>query len=293
MITSEAEHRSKLLGIFCILGGGFALTLQDAFNKLLTEFYPTGEIIFYRGLFTFIPIALLVWRAGGFRSLRVVNIRGQALRSTVALIAMMLIISSVAVLPLADVIIALFAGPLIAILLAGPLLGENVSRRRWIATGVGFTGVLIMMLPKGAHLQLLLLLPLTAAVFTTLRDIVTRHISSTDNSTSILFYSMLTVTIAGLMTLPYAWHPLEVRHLHLFVAAGVLNGFAHFLMILSFSYAEVSLISSFKYVNVVWAVILGYLFWGDLPTPHMFIGAIIIILSGLYIMQPESSYRQK
>lgn len=292
-MTPADEHRSKLLGIFYMLGGGFAITLQDAFSKLLTEVYPTGEIIFYRGLFTFIPIAVLIWHAGGSKCLWIANPRGQLLRAVIAACTMLLIVNSFRVLPLADVIIVLFVGPLIATALATPLLGEKVGLRRWMAVAVGFVGVLIMMQPQGFNLQLLLLLPLAAAVFSTLRDIVTRHISSTENSTSILFYSIVAVTLTGLATMSYDWHPFEMRHLHLFFAAGVLNGIAHFLMIQSFRYAEVSLVSPFKYANVIWAIILGYLIWGELPATHMLIGAVFIVVSGLYIMRHETGAKQR
>ena len=291
-MTTEAQTaRSNALGIIFMLAGGLCITVQDAITKLLTEIYPVGETVGYRGLFTFIPIALLVWREGNIDCLRIVNMKGQITRAVIAVSTMVLIVSSFRVLPFADVIIILFTGPIFATALATPLLGEKVGLRRWAAVGVGFIGVLIMLRPDGFQIQTLLLLPVAASLLTSLRDITTRSLHKTETTISILFWSIVAVTIAGFSTYFYEWKPLQLEHVHMFIAAGVLNGLAHFCMITAFQHAEVSLVSPFKYANIIYAVVLGYFIWGEVPSSHMVMGAALVIIAGLYIMRREARVR--
>ncbi|MBT3766821.1 MAG: DMT family transporter [Rhodospirillaceae bacterium] len=291
-MTTEAQTaRSNALGIIFMLAGGLCITVQDAITKLLTEIYPVGETVGYRGLFTFIPIALLVWREGNIDCLRIVNMKGQITRAVIAVSTMVLIVSSFRVLPFADVIIILFTGPIFATALATPLLGEKVGMRRWAAVGVGFIGVLVMLRPDGFQIQTLLLLPVAASLLTSLRDITTRSLHKTETTISILFWSIVAVTIAGFSTYFYEWKPLQLEHVHMFIAAGVLNGLAHFCMITAFQHAEVSLVSPFKYANIIYAVVLGYFIWGEVPSSHMVMGAALVIIAGLYIMRREARVR--
>jgi len=276
------------LGIALMLGCGVALVLQDVFTKLLTQKYPIGEVIYYRSLFSFIVIAAVVWHAGGIASLGVRNWRGLLLRTVVAVAAMWFIVTSFWLLPIADVVIILFMGPIFTTALATPLLGEQVGLRRWAAVGVGFVGALIMIRPTGFQFQTLLLIPLGTALATALRDIVTRKVTATDSSTAILFYSMVGVTLSGLLSMPFQWRAYDWADTHMFLAAGLLGGMAHYLMIQSFRYAEVSVVSPFKYVNVIWAIILGYLVFGDLPAAHMVAGAVLVVVAGLYILHRET-----
>jgi drug/metabolite transporter (DMT)-like permease len=291
-MTTEAQTaRSNALGIIFMLAGGLCITVQDAITKLLTEVYPVGETVGYRGLFTFIPIAFFVWREGNISCLKIVNFKGQATRAVIAVSTMVLIVSSFRVLPFADVIIILFTGPIFATALATPLLGEKVGLRRWAAVGVGFIGVLIMLRPDGFQIQTLLLLPVAASLLTSLRDITTRSLHKTETTISILFWSIVAVTTAGFSTYFYEWKPLQLEHVHMFIAAGVLNGLAHFCMITAFQHAEVSLVSPFKYSNIIYAVILGYFIWGEVPSSHMIMGAALVIIAGLYIMRREAQVR--
>jgi drug/metabolite transporter (DMT)-like permease len=293
MAMEAQSARSNAIGILFMLAGGICITVQDAITKLLTEVYPTGEVVGYRGLFTFIPIAFFVWQHGSIDCLKIVNLKGQMLRAAIAVATMILIVSSFRVLPFADVVIILFTGPIFATALAAPLLGERVGIRRWAAVGIGFIGVIIMLKPDGFQIQALLLLPVAAALSTSFRDIATRGLAKTETTISILFWSIVFVSIAGFATYFYEWEPLRNEHIHMFVAAGTLNGLAHFCMINSFRYAEVSLLSPFKYANILYAIVLGYFIWGDVPAIHMWMGAALVIIAGLYIMRREASVRRK
>jgi drug/metabolite transporter (DMT)-like permease len=151
--------------------------------------------------------------------------------------------------------------------------------------------VLVMLRPDGFQFQTLLLLPVAASLLTSLRDITTRGLHKTETTISILFWSIVAVTAAGFSSYFYEWKPLQLEHVHMFIAAGILNGLAHFCMITAFQHAEVSLVSPFKYSNIIYAVILGYFIWGDVPATHMIMGATLVIIAGLYIMRREAQVR--
>ena len=154
---------SPLRGIACMVAGFALLTLNDAVLKWLTASYPTGQIVFMRSIFVMILVWLIALRFGGLRTLRVVNLRGQLVRAGTMTVATLLFVTSLRLMPLADAVAIAFSAPLFVTALAGPLLGEHVGWRRWVAVLVGFGGVLVMFRPTGETVRLVALLPLCVA----------------------------------------------------------------------------------------------------------------------------------
>ena len=271
-----------------MLGGGLLLTINDAVMKWLTADYPLGEVLFVRGAFVFLPIALMVWRAGGVAVLAVHDVRGQTGRAVMVVCSSFLFIGGLRLLPLAEAIAIAFAGPLFLTVLARPMLGERVGPRRWSAVVAGFLGVLLMLRPTGEALNWAALLPLGAALTGAFRDVITRRISATDSTIAILCVTTGAVTLAGLCTAPFGWRPLGLADLGLLALAGCLLAGAHYLMIESFRLAEAALVAPFKYATLVWATAFGFLLWGDLPDQSMLAGSALVIGSGLYILHRET-----
>ncbi len=272
-------------GIASMIVGTALLTTNDSVLKWLTASYPVGQVLFMRGLFVFVPVAFFVWRAGGLESLRVRHFRGQAARAAMAVASSYLFVTGLGLLPIADAIAISFAGPLFITALATPLLGERVGWRRWAAVMIGFAGVLAMIRPTGDVVRIAALLPLSAACIGAFRDIVTRGISGTDTSVSILTISTVAVTLSGLFSLPYGWRPPLPMDIGLLAVAGLLLGSAHFFMIEAFRLAEAAVVAPFKYTSMVWAVLAGFLVWGDIPDGWTMAGAALVVASGLYILR--------
>jgi len=157
----------------------------------------------------------------------------------------------------------------------------------------GFIGILVIMRPGGTAVQWAALFPLGASLTGALRDILTRRMSARETSVALLFYTSLGVTLAGLATTPFHWNPVPLADWGLFALSGLLIGSAHFLMIETFRYGEAALVAPFKYSGVIWAVILGYMVWGDLPDMGTLTGVSVVILSGLYILHRERVRRRK
>ena len=270
-----------------MLLGAAVLTSNDAVLKWLTSGYQVGQIMFCRGIFIGLPLAIIIWRAGGLKSLRPVNPKGHAVRATLVIVGTFLFVNGLAYLPLADAVAIAFAGPLFITALAQPLLGEIVGWRRWLAVLVGFIGILLIMRPGGNVIQWAALFPLAASLTGAFRDLLTRHLSSQETTVAILFYTSLGVTLAGLATIPFMWTPVPLVDWGWFALSGVLIGCAHFLMIETFRYGEATLVAPFKYSGIIWAGLLGYLIWGDTPDFATIAGVSMVVIAGFYILHRE------
>ena len=278
--------------IACMLLGSAVLTANDAVLKWLTGGYPVGQIMFCRGIFIGIPLAILIWRAGGLVALKPQNPKGHFLRAGLVICGTFLFLNGLRYLPLTDAIAIAFAGPLFITALAPPLLGERVGWRRWLAVAAGFIGILVIMRPGGSAIQWAALFPLAASLTGAFRDILTRRMSARETSVALLFYTSLGVTLAGLATVPFEWTPVPAADWAMFALSGFLIGSAHFLMIETFRLGEAALVAPFKYSGVIWAALLGFLIWGDVPDGGTIAGVSVVIASGLYILHRERVRRQ-
>jgi drug/metabolite transporter (DMT)-like permease len=275
-------------GILFMVLGGALLTLNDAIMKGLTGGYPIGEIMTFRGLFVLIPIMLFLKPAGGLQALAIHNRKGQFIRAVLVVGSTFCFVTGLSLLPLADAIALTFAGPLFMTALASTMLGEFVGWRRWAAVLLGFAGVVIMLRPGAGAINWAAALPLGAALAGAFRDIITRQISATDSSISILVVTTGSVTLAGLATLPFGWVWPSSGDLMLLAGAGLLLAGAHYLLIEALRLAEVTVIAPFKYVSLIWATLFGFLIWGQWPDTWTWAGSALVVLSGLYILHREA-----
>ncbi len=291
MVATSPAVSNTIRGIISMILGGGGLTISDAATKWLTESIPIGEILFVRSLVVACAIGLIVSLRGEKKSLRIGRLRNQAMRSVLAVSTTFLIVLSLANLPLNEVVAILFMGPIFIAVLATPVLGERVGRQRWLAVLMGFAGMLIIVRPGTAAFQFAALLPVAAALSASMRDIVTRHISTTETSTAILFYSMVAVMLAGLASAPFGWAPMDIRVLAVTIFAGLMFGLGHFFIIEAFRYGEATVVAPFRYANLIWATVFGFLIWREVPSTWMLAGAPLVVASGLYLLLHERSRR--
>ncbi|HEX2115720.1 MAG TPA: DMT family transporter [Alphaproteobacteria bacterium] len=287
MQGSIARTRHDAAGIGYMVAGSALITLNDAIAKWLTASYPVGQILCIRGAFFFVPILFFIWRAGGTKALRVHSISGQLGRAALFITASAFFVTSVGLMPLPTVIALTFTGPFFVTALAPTLLGEHVGWRRWLAVLVGFAGVLIIVRPFHEDWSWVAVLPVIGALCGALRDMATRQITARETSESILFYGALAVVVVGLATSPFGWQWVAPFDLMLFAVQGLAMGIAHYLMIESFRLSEAALVAPFKYTGFIWAVLYGAVLWGDYPDRWTILGALVILASGLYILQRE------
>ena len=285
---SEAPVRAIGYMVFALL----LLTVGDALTKHVGSKLPFGQVIFFRALFIYIPTILIVFSSGGLKELRVINGGGLALRAIFYVCATTGITISMILLPFADAVALLFAGPLFVAALAAPMLGEQVGWRRRSAVFVGFTGVIIMLRPTPEAIKILAIIPIVAAFFSALRDVTTRRISATESSTAIMFWSNALLLIAAGCTALFGWQPMTFDDIWQLAVMGIIVGVAHWVMIEAYRLGEAALVSPFKYTGIVWGTLFGYLIWHTVPDIFIITGGTLVVASGLYILHRETRTRK-
>ena len=287
-----AERKTdNVRGIWLMIVGSAVLVTNDAVTKFLTEGFPIWQVLTLRHIAAVFVILLYAKYVTGWDALKVGHWPSQILRGFTFIGTTVLVTISLSLLPLATFTAIVFSGPFFVAALSVPLLGESVGWRRWAAIGVGFIGVLIIVRPGSQSFEVALLIPVITAVFSALRDIVTRRISVTETSLGILFWSTLIVIAASLLAVPWGWNPVDLVHAGWFILCGVLNASAHFLIIEALRYGAAATVSPFRYSALLWSIIFGFLIWGHLPSIWVYAGGAFIIASGVYMIQRESKLK--
>lgn len=284
--------RPPVSGILCMIGGALALTINDGMAKYLTETYPVGQVMALRGTFILCLLIFLFISARKKLNLKIYSWRNNFYRAAAMTGSTFCFITGLSYLPIADAIAIAFAAPLLTTLLAVFCLRERVGLHRWVAIFFGFIGVIIIVQPTDDAFKVAALAPLGAAFFGAIRDVITRKITSSESSFTILLTSMFLITLAGYLTFPLGWSEFQVEHIWLFLCSSILVGVAQYLMIEAFRLGEVGLISPFKYSSLLWAVIIGFIVWGDIPGYFVLVGATILIISGVYLLRGEKNLKK-
>lgn len=286
-MTRPAQNR--FLGIALRIGAVTAFSVMAVLIKLGHESgVSTPELIFYRLAFGLPP--LLLWiastrRWGAWRTQRPL---AHVWRAVIGLAAMGLAFSALRFLPLAEATTLSFAAPLFAVLLSAALLKEQVGRHRWGAVLLGLVGVVLVTRPGGGALPAIgLAFGIAAALGVAIVTITIRQIGRTEGTqTTVLWFSMLALPAVGtLMPFFAEGHPPEIWAV--MAGLGMFGGIAQLMMTASLRFAPVSVLAPFDYVQLVWAVLLGWLIFGTTPPESTWAGAAIIVLSGLYTLYRE------
>lgn len=196
-------------------------------------------------------------------------------------------------LQLAETISIFFVGPMVITALAGPLLGEWAGWRRWLAIIVGFIGVLIVTRPGTDSFKPEILLMICAMLSYSIYVILTRKMGQTESAESLIFYSALAPAVLMLpVALPVATMPPDLKSLAMLLMLGVFGGLGHWFVIKAYKLATTAALAPYPYSQMVWMVLFGWLFFGQLPDTWTIVGALIIIGSGLYIAVREHRLRR-
>jgi drug/metabolite transporter (DMT)-like permease len=280
------------------LASALLFAVMSALVRLLGEVAPVGETVFFRGLFA-VPTVLIIyaWRGEIMTAIYTRQPFGQFLRGLISAVGMFANFSALARIPLADVTAIGFASPLITVALAATILKERVRIFRWSAVIVGFIGVIVMLLPHldigryaavaTATTTIGSLLALASAFTNAAAIIQTRLLVRSERTASIVFYFSLFVAVAGAAALPFGWHtPTLIEFLEL-SALGVFGGLGHILLTESYRHASASVIAPFDYSAMLWALILGYWMFDEVPGTLVLVGAGIVVLAGLFVIWRE------
>ena len=289
MAQSPTETR-VLRGIFFIVLATVLFVSMNTCVKLLRPHLPTLELIWARTLGHLLFVfALFAPTHGGWRLLVTGNLKTQILRSLLLLASTSFFFTALGFVPLADATAVSFTAPLLVAALAGPLLRERVGLGHWLAVAAGFGGALVIVRPGAAGANPHLLLVLGSAACYALYQILTRRVAPFDRPETSVTYSALVGTVILSALVPFVWQtPDRLWHWLVLLVIGLLGGLGHYCVARAFLWGPASILSPFHYAQLVLAATMGYLAFGDVPTVWTWLGAAVIIGSGLWIAWRET-----
>jgi drug/metabolite transporter (DMT)-like permease len=283
---SKASASENRLGILCMVTGMALFTLNDAMGKWLVETLPVPLILAVRSAAALLILLPLVLRAGVLSVFKVPDPGRHLLRIALIVAEVAFFYLAVRDLPLADVMTIYMAAPLLVTALSVPLLGEKVGFRRWVAVGIGFVGVVLVLRPGGDFLSAGTPIALAGSLTFALTMISTRSLRGAGGLTLITTQT-LGVGVAGAAALPFVQITPSPLELCLLGVLGVVALIAHVLVNKSLKLSPAAVVAPYQYTSLVWAIALGWAVWGDVPQWPVAFGAALIIGSGLFVFHRE------
>ena len=286
-----------LRGIILKLCSVLVFIVMSSLIKTTAQHVPAGQAVFFRSLFA-IPV-IVVWLAlrkelrTGFQT---PNPAGHVWRGLMGTLAMGFGFAGLAYLPLPEVTAIGYTAPLLVVVFAAMFLGEEVRLFRIASVALGLVGVMIVLSPRltvvsgetASHREAFgAMLVLAGAVFAALAQVFVRKLVRTEATGTIVFYFSLTATVLSLATLPFGWVvPTPVESMTL-IAAGLLGGVGQTLLTSSYRHADASLVAPFDYASMLFALLIGYFVFEEVPTVTMLTGAALVVTAGILIIWRE------
>jgi drug/metabolite transporter (DMT)-like permease len=279
----------NLRGILAVLVASAAFVVNDAFVKLLSADLPSGEILILRGIIATALLFAVTALMGAMRPLSVLATPMMAFRLLAAGAATTFIVISLRYAPLATVNAVVQATPLLVTAGAAVVYGEKVGLRRWLAALAGFLGVLLIVRPDTAILDVGTCVVLAALACTTMRDLTTRGLDHSIPSVFVAAASAAAITLSGLAVVPFdtSWSVPTTGAWALMGASAICQFVAHTGMIIALRTGEIAVIAPFRYVAAPLAILVGFLWWGEIPDAFAFAGIALVIAAGLYTLNRE------
>jgi drug/metabolite transporter (DMT)-like permease len=284
---TDALRAANRRGVVAMALGMASFVANDALVKYVSQSLPSTELIFIRGLFATALVAAICTATGVLREWRTLLDRKVVARAAFDAFATMTYLTSLFHLPIANATAINMATPLVITLLAVLLLKEEVGLSRWLAIVVGFTGVLLVVQPRSDAFNAYALLCLFGTLLHSSRDLITRSIHHGVPSLLITLSTAVAVTLlSGAMGFAQDWQAPTTTHLGLLAGASVfLSGGYYLLTIAMRSGGEMSLIAPFRYTGLLFAIVLGFAVWGDVPNVAAWAGIALLVGAGLYMLR--------
>lgn len=283
------------LGVAVMLLGMLLFALNDAMGKWLVSTYSQGQVILIRSVAALVILVPIVWKGGLSGLMKIERPSLQVARVFFSTAELFCFYFAVAALPLADVMTYWLAAPIYVAALSPFLLGEKVGWRRWTAIAIGFVGVLIALQPSSASLTSAALFSILGSAAFAFMMLSGRQLRNTPD-TVLAFWQIIGAGLAGLVAVfvtPSGWLPIQSGFdLGFLGLLGVVAMAAHVLVNRALKLADAATVAPLQYTLLLWAVVFGWLFFGDVPQTSIVIGAGLIVLSGLYIFFRENTLKR-
>lgn len=286
--SAARRGRANRIGILWMVLAMICFGGNDALVKTVLARVPTAQMIVVRGVMAIALIMFVAWRMGALVRVSELFRGWVGLRAGCEGVATFLFLAALYHLPLANATAIYMSSPLFIAVLAVFFLGERVDARRSVAIGMGFCGVLLVIQPQAGGFNLYAWLCLLATVIYAGRDLLTRKIPVGVPSVVVtLATAVVVVGMAAVVLAFQGWTPMLWGDVGLLALAAVCLSTAYYSVIASVRRGEVSVVAPFRYVGLLWAVVLGYLVWGDVPNPLAWTGIGLLIAAGLYMIHQQ------
>ena len=263
-------------------------SINDALVKWLAATYNPMQIIFCRSFFTFFPLLAIVLQKRSWKNLQSNHKGSQILRAAIMALSLPFYIYAFKSLPLADAYAVAYVAPLFMAIFSIPILGEKIERHAWIAICVGFSGVLVMMRPGSIVFSLGGLSAFVGGILWALGLVMGRKLSKTESDFSLTLWFMGACFLFSSLFTPFCWQSPSLSDWGLFASSGIIGGAGLLAITRAFSLAPASVVGPIDYLILVFGALIGYVVWKDIPDVFIIIGALILVLSGLYLVYHEA-----
>lgn len=292
-----ADPMNPLTGIALKVASALVFTFMAAGIKWVGPDYPTGQIVFFRSAFALLPLAIwLSFRGDLLGSVRTSDPGAHIIRGLIGSCGMFSGFVALSYLPLSDAVVIGYAAPLITVVLAAWLLRERVRVYRWSAVVIGFIGVIIMVSPhlglglgaaSGTATTVGATFALLGACCSAGATIQVRRLISSESTGAIVLYFTLLTTALGGVTIVLGWKMPSPGDLALLICIGIGGGIGQILMTQSYKFADASLIAPFDYTSMIWALLIGWMLFGQLPSNAVILGGAVVAGAGLFVIWRE------
>lgn len=290
----KKRPQNTFVGILLILISTLAFTVMSAMIRSLGDRIPLGEVAFARSLFALIPLlVMLQWRGELHEAFRLNKPLQHVTRAIAGIGSMFCNFASLSRIPLADMTAIGFITPLFNVALAAIFLGEKVRMFRWAAVGVGFVGVIIMLMPHlvgaehGSSAAFGAILAFIGAFLVAAAMTQVRQLAATETTASLVFTFTVLCTLTAFVTVFWGWVQPSPRDAMLLFLIGILGGIGQITVTESYRHAEAGTVAPFAYTSMIYSVVIGYFFFGEVPERMVLFGALLVVLAGLFVLYRE------
>ena len=275
-------------GVVSMILGMAAFVTNDSLIKLASTTLPTGQLVTLRNIVaTLLILGLLVF-TGQITQIRRAVDRVVVTRSSLDIVATILYLVALFHMPIGNITAINMATPLAMTAAAAVFMQIPVGWRRWTAVAFGFMGVLLIVQPSAQGFNAYSLLALASIVFIISRDLTTRRIDQGIPSLVVALANAIFVLCGALLLSAFeGWLEISLREILLLVGAGVFLVCGYLLIVDAFRHGDLATVGPFRYTGLIWALVSGYLIWGDLPNALAWCGIVIVVASGLYVLHRE------
>jgi drug/metabolite transporter (DMT)-like permease len=291
--TDGKGHQDNVpRGIFCMVAATMLFSIAFALSKWQVAIYPVGEVMFLRSFSSLAVVAAVMLPITGFSVFATRRPRDHLARGLSQAVSQTFSVIAFSLMPLAGAIAINFSAPLFAALVSIIFLKEHAGPARWAALLVGFFGVLIVTNPGANSLTLGALFALGNAVMYGSVTVAVRGMTKTESANTLLMWQMVTIAFFHSFLLVFGWRwPAPIDAAMLF-ASGFTNAVGQYFWTQALRLAPATAVSPFYYLMLVWAVAIGFVVWGDVPTSGLLAGSAIVVASGLFLLWHEAQLQR-